>query len=111
MFVFNLTVLNGPTRIQTDFINNTQVYYGESSEFAVFHKNTQYNENITFNGLGPITINESSKIEFLYRIDDLYWLHRNLLGGLVCLCKMISFWEFHKGIEPSSNQVDIILQR
>ena len=72
-FIFLLEVLNARTKLQTKYQNNSIVYYAESFDFSVFFNNTDWNENITFNGEGSIGINDTSKVQFLNRTNDLYW--------------------------------------
>ncbi|MHA1974999.1 MAG: hypothetical protein ACTSW1_18560 [Candidatus Hodarchaeales archaeon] len=73
LFMFNLTVQKAQTTTGTKFVNNTEVYYAESYDFAVYWNNIDHNENITFTGSSPITIDASQKVQFLNRTGDLYW--------------------------------------
>ncbi|MHA1228643.1 MAG: hypothetical protein ACTSPV_18110, partial [Candidatus Hodarchaeales archaeon] len=77
LFMFNLTVQKAQTEIKTKYINNTDVYYAEFYDFALYWNNIDYNENITFNGQVPISISSSQKVQFLNRTGDLYWFRFN----------------------------------
>lgn len=72
-FIFRLEVLKARTRLQTAYQNDTNVYYAEYYDFSLFFNNTDWNENITFNGEGPIAINDTNKVQFLNRTGDLFW--------------------------------------
>ena len=73
LFRFSVSIQTASTKIHSDPINNATIYYAEGYNFSVYFNNTDWNENITFNGQGPITINETSKIQFLNRTGDNYW--------------------------------------
>ncbi len=74
-FTFSLTVQEAQTRIQTNFLNDTQVYYAESYAFSVFYSNIDWIENITFDPIISVTLLLSNveKVQFLNRTGDLYW--------------------------------------
>ena len=72
-FIIVLNIQNASTSLQTGYVNNTQVFYDESFEFALFYVNLDWNENITFTGQDPILISNEAKIQYLNRTGDLYW--------------------------------------
>ncbi|MFX0086610.1 MAG: hypothetical protein ACFFAU_13145 [Candidatus Hodarchaeota archaeon] len=71
--LINVTVQKANTRIQTDFINNTQVFYSDAFEFSVSFNNTDWNENITFDDQESIIISNQTKLQYLNRTGDYYW--------------------------------------
>ncbi|MFX0052732.1 MAG: hypothetical protein ACFE8U_15750, partial [Candidatus Hermodarchaeota archaeon] len=73
LFIINVNVQDAQTKIQTDYINNTEIYYTEYFEFSVYLNNTDWNENITFADYGSIDISDEIKLQYLNRIGDHYW--------------------------------------
>ncbi|MFX1286815.1 MAG: hypothetical protein ACFFB5_24465 [Promethearchaeota archaeon] len=73
LFMINVNVQDAQTKIQTDFMNSTEIYYTEHFEFSVFLLNADWNENITFTDYGSIEISDEIKLQYLERIGDNYW--------------------------------------
>ncbi|MFX0185699.1 MAG: hypothetical protein ACFE95_21650, partial [Candidatus Hodarchaeota archaeon] len=73
LFRINLNVQDAQTKIQTDYVNGTKIYYTEQFEFSVFLNNTDWNENITFIDRGSIDVSDEIKLQYLNRIGEHYW--------------------------------------
>jgi len=73
LFRINVNVHDAQTKIQTDYMNGTKVYYTEHFEFSIFLNNTDWNENIIFSDQGSIDISDEIKLQYLNRIGEHYW--------------------------------------